>query len=236
MISAITSFTRSQVTLHKPGAPPAQVKTDAASPVKVAAPASSALKPFAEVARDARAALDAGYEKIGKEPHPVNSLTGKEWDDTGLADLDRRTVFAIASNEGGQFSKWEVSAAKSEMSHRNGKAIKAVNPHLGSHSDSANGYKASVAWMDAAGPEERATLEWAHARASAQKGYEYLMEDMGKVPDNLDNGDPVVRLFMRSWDEIFSPADDRTKTPSFLAAVELWTSQSKNATRPSWVF
>lgn len=76
------------------------------SPV-AGAPASGPIT-FAEVANAARAALDAGYEKLGRKGDEYT--TGQEWNDVvGVAALDRRTLYAIASNQGGLFSKDEVA-------------------------------------------------------------------------------------------------------------------------------
>lgn len=68
---------------------------------------SSVTKPFSEVVTDARAALDKMFAKFGKVPDIFT--TGKEWDSIGVADLDRRTLYAIASNQGGLFSQVEIS-------------------------------------------------------------------------------------------------------------------------------
>jgi hypothetical protein len=45
------------------------------------------------------------------------------------------------------------------------------------------------------------------------------------VPENLDSGDPVVNLLIKSFDEIVAagnPFGDRRDMPSFKAAIDLW--------------
>ncbi|MGF1619900.1 MAG: hypothetical protein ACFCUR_04730 [Rhodomicrobiaceae bacterium] len=118
--------------------------SEKAAPVNVSKPNSaSALKPFSEVALDARAALNAGYEKLGKVAN--DQTTASEWFDTvGLANLDRRTLYAIASNQGGMFSETEISAAQSTMADRHSQAIH------GFGKSTADIFKASVDYLDAA--------------------------------------------------------------------------------------
>ena len=69
---------------------------------------SAVRKDFATVAKDARAALDAVYQQRGKAMDMHTS--GKDWE-AAFQGMDRRALYAIASNAGGQFSKDEQGAA-----------------------------------------------------------------------------------------------------------------------------
>src|SRR3954453_15299835 len=77
---------------------------------------SSAGKPLAQVASDVRASLDAKYAefKASGSPFDINSWEGKDWYSL-MGNLDRRSLYAISSNQGGQFSDDEQKIAQSIM-------------------------------------------------------------------------------------------------------------------------
>lgn len=95
MLVAATSFTSplinprktvapAQPSAAKPAAPPqppAKAENTQSAVAKKAA--ALGLKPFAEVALDARASLDAGYEQMGKSRGPAARLSGLEGDLAG---------------------------------------------------------------------------------------------------------------------------------------------------------
>ena len=82
--------------------------------------ASGAKKDFATVAKEARATLDAGYRKLGKTGDVYT--TAEEWK-TAFGGMDRRSLYAVASSAGGQFSKDEQGAAKYLMAQQQGAAM-----------------------------------------------------------------------------------------------------------------
>lgn len=86
--------------------------------------------------------------------------------------------------------------------------------------------RASIDWLDAAGPEERASLKWAYSKASAIGAYSSHTGGPRKS-DNL-----IVSLFLKAKDEL----GGQTGAPSFIAAVDLWKSQNPGKQSPSWVF
>lgn len=160
---------------------------------------------FDEVARRARASMDAKYAEMkeGGKPFDFDSYEGKDWY-TLMGDLDRRALYAVRSNEGGQFTQQEQDIAQSIMGQQQGlamglysgpssKAGRFVDPFAGDHAAQA---KAGVRFLDTVSDEEKSSIEWAAARASAQTSYEWIMEDEGKTPENLDSGDPMVNLIM----------------------------------------
>jgi hypothetical protein len=85
--------------------------------LSAAAKQASALKPFSEVTADARTALDAQYATSKANGRVLGGDTSKG-DVFDLSKLDRRTVFAIASNSEGKFSKDEQLSAGGELSQR----------------------------------------------------------------------------------------------------------------------
>lgn len=190
-----------------------------------------ALKPFADVVMDARAALDAGYERLGKKGD--DRTTWPEWKNVvGLKDLDRRTIYAIASNQGGIFSKDEVIAAQFTLSKRQSEAMMAADP---TGKDIAPRYRAAISYHDSASPEEKASLEWALGRASAQKAYQDRMRAEGPVPDDVGTANPLVELFIRAMDELeatlLATYDLDTRLwdmPSYKSAMEYWEYAEKS--------
>lgn len=133
-------------------------------------------KDFATVAKDARASLDAAYEKIGRTTDMYT--TDAEWK-TAIAGLDRRSLYAIASNQGGQFSEIEQGAAKTSMSKQVDTAMGLDNPVAAANQTSAMS-KAEIQFLEGVSDEEKTSFDWAKRRASAQFGYEVLSKRRGK--------------------------------------------------------
>ena len=69
--------------------------------------------------------------------------------------MDRRTLFAIASNQGGQFSQAEMDAAQFTMDKQESDAMVAADPF---NQDPAAAFKAAINYLDAGSPEEKASL------------------------------------------------------------------------------
>lgn len=179
------------------GVTASQMETDRA--------AGAAKLSFDEVARQARAGMDAKYAEMEEsgEPFGIDSFEGKDWY-TLMGDLDRRALYAVRSNEGGQFTQEEQDIAQSIMVQQQGLAMglysgptskegQFVDPFGGDHAAQA---KAGVRFLDSVSDEEKSSIEWAAARASAQTSYEVIMEDEGKIPDDLDSESLMVRLIV----------------------------------------
>lgn len=156
--------------------------------------AGAAKKDFASVADDARATLDAAYRQRGEALN--NRSPGSEWE-TVFAGLDRRALYAVASNAGGQFSKEEQGAADFLMGKQLERAqgLDADNPaafaaHLGNPSA---GMKAGIRFLDTVSDEEKQSVNWAVSRASMQHSYELLAERDGQEVENLDSDNPLVK-------------------------------------------
>lgn len=152
-------------------------------------------KDFATVAADARAMLDSAYQQNGKALDMHSS--GKDWQ-AAFQGMDRRALYAVASNAGGHFSKDEQGAADFLM----GKQVEAVqginadNPAsvLAFQGNLANAMKAGTRFLDTVSDEEKQSVTWAMSRASMQHSYETLAARDGQPVENLDNGNPLVTI------------------------------------------
>lgn len=168
-------------------------------------------RPFAEVAHAARDSLDRNYNIMADSGTPYGSgaAEGSSWgggDTTALfGELDRRALYAVASNEGGLFSDEEQMRARDLMRQQQGLAMGLYNgpidrEHLfqgGGLRDHAAIYKAGVAFMDGASLEEKLSDgEWAQQRAGMQFAYEQKMLDKGEPPEDLTIDHPLVRMLI----------------------------------------
>ncbi len=184
-------------------------------------PVDTSTEPFSQVVANARAALDAGYKRLGKVGDEYT--TGDQWDNTvGIKNMDRRTLFAIASNQGGQFSQEERDAAISNMHQQEYDAMKAANP---SGQDFAAAFKAAIDYLDAGSPEEKSSLQWAKERGGAECGYQRCMLEKGQTPEDVSTGNPVVDLFATAGFQL-TKTNDMSKSvqdmPAYKQATQLW--------------
>jgi hypothetical protein len=169
-----------------------------------AATAGGARKDFATVAKEARTTLDAGYRKLGKTGDIYT--TGEEWR-TAFGGLDRRSLYAVASDKGGQFSKEEQGAAQYLMAQQQGAAMGLDAGATRFQNDPAAGYQAGIAFLDSVSDEEKASFEWAVQRAASQYAYEVLMRRDGKEPEILDSTNPIVKVIKGAL-EALATTDD----------------------------
>jgi hypothetical protein len=130
------------------------------------ATSSSKDKTFADVATDARKRMDDKYALM--------KASGKAYDgsDTDrnslMGDLDRRSLYAVATNQGGQFSAEEQTAAKGLMRQQerlatgyySGPADQEKNFTDPYANDPVGRAKAALAFLDNMGPEEKADPQW----------------------------------------------------------------------------
>ncbi|SFL84373.1 hypothetical protein SAMN05192568_101234 [Methylobacterium pseudosasicola] len=194
-------------------------------------------KSFSQVAVDARKFLNAGYQKLGKVADAAT--TDQDWHGTiRIQNLDRRALYAIATNHGSLFSATEVKAAKSEVASIEARASKAANPR---GTDAAAAAKAAITVLDGAGPEEKASLDWAQRRAAAQVQYQGLAKErhQGRAALSVETDNPVVNHFVKAWSELEKskayaqdPASARIEdTPSWSKGVSLWKSLQESQTK-----
>jgi hypothetical protein len=127
---------------------------------------SSKDKTFADVATDARKRLDEKYALMKNSGAPYN---GSDTDRNSLmGDLDRRSLYAVATNEGGQFSSDEQTAAKGLMRQQerlatgyySGPADQQkyfTDPYA---NDPVGRAKAALSFLENMSTEEKAAPEW----------------------------------------------------------------------------
>ena len=149
--------------------------------------ASEAKTPdFATVTADARAALDKLYA-AAKVTGPLGA-DGKTTVD--LSSLDRRSLFAIATNSSGKFTPDEQSVASGELTNRFNAALAPAAAATSMTRNYTVVYKAALDYLDGASSEEKATAAWSAQRATVLKGYEAAKQKPDTAP-SVSN-DPVA--------------------------------------------
>lgn len=161
----------------------------------------------ATVGNDARATLDAGYRKLAKTGDVYT--TAEEWK-TAFGGMGRRSLYAVASNKGGQFSKEEQGAAQYLMAQQQGAAMGLAFGGIQFQIDPAAGYKSGMEFLDSVSAEEKASFEWAVQRAASQYAYEVLTLRDGKEPEILDSSNPIVKMIKGAL-EALAATDDPSK-------------------------
>lgn len=141
---------------------------------KPGAISSSKDKTFAEVATDARKRMDEKYALMKASGTPFD---GSDADRNSLmGDLDRRSLNAVATNEGGLFTAQEQASAQALMRQQarlatgyySGPADQQkhwTDPFAGDPFGRAN---AALDFMNNMSPEEKATPEWLSQRLSLE--------------------------------------------------------------------
>lgn len=121
---------------------------------------------FADAATDARKRMDDKYALMKNSGKPYD---GSDTDRNSLmGDLDRRSLYAVATNQSGQFSTEEQTAAKGLMRQQERLAFgyysgpadeqkHFVDPYA---NDPIGRAQAALAFLDHMSPEEKAAPEW----------------------------------------------------------------------------
>ena len=138
------------------------------------------------VVASARTALD----KLLADAKATSALKdGKATID--VSGLDRRSLYAIASNKGGKFSIEEQVVATLQMKATRDASLSAPASAMRVTGDYAGLYKAALANLEAAGPEEKASGQWAKDKAALTEGLKQATAKPGVQPTGID-GDPVT--------------------------------------------
>jgi hypothetical protein len=190
---------------------PEAVSTGPATRISLSAAAqkSTAPKPFSEVTLDARTALDAQYaaSKANGRVLTGDSSTGDQFD---LSKLDRRTVFAIASNSEGKFSRQEQIDADAEIGTRRQAFLNSRGIIPGGDLSTTDGsvQRSAVATIEfytiEASPEEAASSFAKKAVFGAT--YTLGIAQGAQDSDNsgeLDEVSPLIKM-IRSLAEVFA--------------------------------
>ena len=150
--------------------------------------ASDAKTPdFNTVTNDARTALDKLYA-AAKVTGPLGA-DGKTTID--LSSLDRRSLFAMATNSGGKFTADEQKVASTELTTRFNTALAPAAAATSLTKNYTVVYKAALEYLDGASSEEKVTPEWSAQRAAVQKGLEDAKQKPDTAPAGI-SGDPVA--------------------------------------------
>lgn len=164
----------------------------AAVNVTLSAEAQAALKAQTDtrgadtVVLEARAAID-GLLKAAKAPSALKD--GQATIDLGA--LDRRELYAIASGRGGKFPIEEQVVATLELKARRDQALAQPAATARITGDHAGLYKAALEHLEAAGPEEKATGQWAKDKAALIAGRDQAIAKPGVAPTGIE-GDPIA--------------------------------------------
>jgi hypothetical protein len=156
---------------------------------------ASTTKDFAAVTADARTALDNLYT-AAKVKGPVGD-NGETTID--LSSLDRRSLFAIATNNGGQFTPDEQKVASTELGNRFNAAMAPAAVTSKLTGDFSTVYKAALDYLDGASSEEKATATWSAQRAAVLKGVQATQQNPTTAPTGIAN-DPVAAYLAQNAD------------------------------------
>ena len=121
-----------------------------------------------------------------------------------LAGLDRRSLYAIASNQGGKFPIEEQVVASLQLKANRDAALSASASAMRVTGDYTGLYKAALANLEAAGPEEKAMGQWAKDKAALTEGLKQATEKPGVQPKGIE-GDPIAAYLKDTGGVVANP-------------------------------
>lgn len=148
---------------------------------------------FTTVTDDARKTLDSLYA-AAKVKGPIAD-DGKTTID--LSSLDRRSLFAISTNNGGKFTPDEQKVASDELKNRFNAALAPAAAATSMTKNYTVVYKAALDYLDGASSEEKATAAWTAQRAAVLKGYQAAQQKPETAPSGI-SGDPVANYLVQN--------------------------------------
>ena len=157
--------------------------------------AQSQVADFATVIADTRATLDALYKEAGLTG-PLNASGEQK---IYFDKLDRRALFAMATNGGQTFSVDEQNLAKAELQARFDEVLKPQAAVARITGDWSRTYQAAIDYLQEAGPEEKASAAFAGQLKALQEGYDTSVKQNGALPKGIA-GDPVADYLARTED------------------------------------
>jgi|GEM_PF-942991 len=139
---------------------------------------SSAGKSFPDVATDARQRMDDKYAQMTASGKPYDPNSPDSQDTYSLlGDLDRRSLYAVSSNQGGQFTKAEQDAASSMMKQQLSLAMGVYSGPASKESQYVSPFgagnltaqvNAGISFMNNVSNEEKHTQAWVTQRMAMQ--------------------------------------------------------------------
>jgi hypothetical protein len=184
---------------------------------------ASTQKNFTAVTADARTALDELY--AGAKVNGPIGADGKTTID--LSSFDRRSLFAIATNNGGKFTPDEQKAAGTELGNRFNDALAPAAATSKLTGDFSSLYKAALDYLDGASGEEKATATWSAQRAAVQKGVQATQQSPTTAPVAITNDPVAAYLAQNANGSTTATADISTVARNVRATLD---AQAKAAT------
>jgi hypothetical protein len=148
---------------------------------------AATVKDFSTVTAEARTTLDGLYA-AAEVTGPLDAAGNATID---LSSLDRRSLFAIATNNAGKFTTAEQSVASTERNNRLNAALAPAAATTKLTGDYGAVYQAALSYLDGASSEEKATAAWSAQRATVQKGVQATQQNPSTAPSGIAN-DPVA--------------------------------------------
>jgi hypothetical protein len=176
---------------------------------------ASTTKDFAAVTADARTALDNLYTAT-KVKGPIGD-NGETTID--LSSLDRRSLFAIATNNGGQFTPDEQKVASTELGNRFNAALAPAAATSKLSGDFSTLYKTALDYLDGASNEEKATATWSAQRAAVVKGLQATQQNPTTAPTGIAN-DPVAAYLAQNTAGSATPTGGATAPPDISSVAQ----------------
>jgi hypothetical protein len=181
---------------------------------------SSQGKTFPDVAEDARKRMDEKYAQMKDGPaFDTNSL--KDYYSL-MGDLDRRSLYAVSSNEGGLFTDEEQAAATYIMRQQQSLAtgIYSGPPELEKDytppfaNDTLSQIKAGLDFLDSASDEEKQSSDWQKQRTGLLKALQTATQapPVTDTDETSDSKQPqrqfILAELMAQWDSNSSESKD----------------------------
>jgi len=181
---------------------------DSATTIELSDEAKAVLaaKDFTTITSDMRKTLDDLLEKTGlTSPYDEGVLA------IDLTEIDRRSLYAAASNSEDKFSEDEQKAAKGELARRFDAALAGPAAVARVTGDLTDVYAAGASYMDAASAEEKGSETWIAQRAALTKAQAAVKTEPGQLPNVT--GDPVAGKIL----QVNTGAENTTRPLSSLA-------------------
>jgi hypothetical protein len=176
--------------------------------------AASTTKDFTAVTADARSALDGLYATAGvKGPVAADGSTTID-----LSSFDRRSLFAIATNNGGKFTPDEQKVANAELGNRFNAALAPAAATSKLTGDFSSIYKSALDFLDGASSEEKATATWSAQRAAVLKGVQATQQNPTTAPTGIAN-DPVAAYLAQNANAGSTATEDISTVAKSLRAT-----------------
>ena len=111
-----------------------------------------------------------------------------------LSSMDRRALYAVASNQGGQFPLDQQVVAALALKDQHDQALAGPAAQARLTGDYASLYQAALDQLDLAGPEEKATAAWTQGRDALVEGRKQAIARPGLAPAGIQNDSVAAYL------------------------------------------